>query len=265
MSHDLFRRTLRNGVRAVAWWSVGIVSLVSLQVAVYPSIRGNPAMKRLTEDYPEALKAFVAFGGGFDYTTPAGYLGSELFSFVLPLLLMIAAIGAGARAVAGDEEAGTLELVLANPVSRTRLVLDRFAALVAEVAIIGVVLWTALVVACASASMHIRAGRLAAAVVDAALLAVLYGAVALLGGAATGRRAVAIAAAVAAGVAGYIVNALAALVEGLEPAQKASPFYHYAAGDPLRQGLSPGHTALLLTAAAVVAAAAPYAFSRRDV
>lgn len=265
MSHDILVRTLRNSVRAMVWWSLGVVALVSLQVAVYPSIRDNPSMKRLTEDYPDALKAFIAFGGGVDYTSPAGYLGSELFSFVLPLLLMIAAIGAGARAIGGDEEAGTLELVLANPVSRTRVVVDRFAALVVEVAVIAAVLWAALAIACTIASMDIGLSRLASAVVDAALLAVLYGAVALLVGAATGRRAVAIAVAAAAGVAAYIVNALAALVEALEPAQKASPFYHYAAGDPLREGLSPGHSALLLAAVLVVAAAAPYAFSRRDV
>lgn len=265
MSHDVLVRTLRSSGRSMLWWSAGIVALVSLQIAVYPSIRGNAGMEKLTEDYPKALKAFIAFGGGFDYTSPAGYLGSELFSFVLPLLLMIAAIGAGARAVAGDEEAGTLDLVLANPISRSRLVIDRFAALVAEVALIAVVLWAALAVACALASMDIGVGRLASAAADAALLAILYGAIALLVGAATGRRAVAIAVAAAAGVAAYMVNALAALVDALGPAQKASPFYHYAAGDPLRHGLSLGHTALLLAATVVVAAAAPYAFSRRDV
>jgi ABC-2 type transport system permease protein len=265
MSHDVLLRTLRSSVRAMLWWSAGIVALVSLQIAVYPSIRDNAGMKKLTEDYPEALKAFIAFGGGFDYTSPAGYLGSELFSFVLPLLLMIAAIGAGARGVAGEEEAGTLDLVLANPISRSRLVVDRFAALVAEVTVIAAVLWAALAVACALASMDIGVGRLAAAVVDAALLAILYGAIALLVGAATGRRAVAIAVAAAAGVAAYIVNALAALVEALEPAQKVSPFYHYAVGDPLRQGLPLTHSAVLLAAALVVAAAAPYALSRRDV
>ena len=63
----------------------------------------------------EALKAFIAFGGDLDYVSGAGYLGSELFAFMVPLLLLIAAIGAGARAIAGEEERGTLDLLLANP------------------------------------------------------------------------------------------------------------------------------------------------------
>jgi ABC-2 type transport system permease protein len=265
MSHEVLTRTLRDSIRPIVWWSLGIVALVSLQVAVYPSIRDNEGMKRLTEDYPEALKAFVAFGGGFDYTSPAGYLGSELFSFVLPLLLMIAAIGAGARAIAGEEEAGTLELLLANPLSRSRVVLDRLAALAGELAALCVVLWAALTVSTAAASMHIGPAKLAAAVFDAGLLAFLYGALALLAGAATGRRAIAVAVAAAAGVAAYVVNALAALVDGLEPVQKASPFYHYAVGDPLRQGLALDHAALLVGLALAVAAAAPFALARRDI
>ena len=47
---------------------------------------------------------------------------------MVPLLLMIAAIGAGAGAIAGEEERGTLELLLANPLSRRRLVLEKTAA-----------------------------------------------------------------------------------------------------------------------------------------
>ena len=40
---------------------------------------------------------------------------------MVPLLLLIAAIGAGAGAIAGEEERGTLDLLLSLPVSRRRL------------------------------------------------------------------------------------------------------------------------------------------------
>jgi ABC-2 type transport system permease protein len=240
------------------------VALVAMIVAVFPAIRGNDSLNKLVQEYPEALKAFIAFGGAVDYTSPAGYLGSELFSFMIPLLLMVAAIGAGARAVAGEEERGTLDVLLANPVSRTRLVLEKLEALVAEVALLGFAVWAALAVGAAAAGMEIGVGKLAAATAEASLLALLYGVLALLVGSATGHRALAIAVAAAAAVAAYLVNALAALVGALEPAQKASPFYHYAAGDPLRHGLALDRTGLLLGIAAVLAVLAPAALSRRD-
>ena len=37
--------------------------MVALLIAVYPSVRENPDLNRLVKNYPEALKAFVAFGG----------------------------------------------------------------------------------------------------------------------------------------------------------------------------------------------------------
>ena len=105
---------------------------------------------------------------------------------MVPLLLLVAAIGAGAGAIAGEEERGTLELLLANPVSRTKVVLEKSVALVAEIAGLGFVLWLALLVGALLTSMDISAGHLAAATLSAVLLALAYGAIALLLGAATG-------------------------------------------------------------------------------
>ena len=45
-----------------------------------------------------------AYGASGDFTSPAGYLDTELFDFFAPLLLLLFAIGAGARAIAGEEE-----------------------------------------------------------------------------------------------------------------------------------------------------------------
>jgi len=52
--------------------------------------------------------------------TPIGWLDVEYFSF-LPLIIGLFATGAGASLLARDEEGGTLDLILAHPVSRTVL------------------------------------------------------------------------------------------------------------------------------------------------
>lgn len=264
MLHSVLLKTLRDARRALAWWGIGLVGLVAMMVAVYPTVRANRDLNAMVEDYPEALKAFIAFGGELDYASGAGYLGSELFSFMIPLLLLVAAVGAGARAIAGEEERGTLDLLLANPVSRRRVVVDKLGALAAEVTLLSLVLWVALVVGAEAVDMDVPATRLGAATIGAGLLAVVFGAVAVLVGAATGRRGVAVGVASAGAVAAYLVNSLAALVDALEPIQNVSPFYHYAAADPLRHGLAPGHVAFLVVLAAVTAVLAVVAFDRRD-
>jgi ABC-2 type transport system permease protein len=264
MLPSVLLKTLRDSRRAVAWWSVGLCGLASMMVAVFPSVRGNPGLNKLVQDYPEALKAFIAFGGSVDYTSAAGYLGSELFSFMVPLLLLVASIGAGARAIAGEEEQGTLDLLVANPLSRRRLVFEKLGALVLEIAFLGAVLWVALGVGTRVAGMEIGLANLAAATLDATLLALLFGVLALLVGSAVGRRGLALAVSTAAAVLAYLVNALAAIVGALEPVQKLSPFYHYVAGDPLRQGLALDHAAVLAITGAAVAALAPFVFDARD-
>jgi hypothetical protein len=45
-------------------------------VAVYPTVRDNPDLTKLVQQYPQALKSFLSFGGGIDYTSGAGYLGT---------------------------------------------------------------------------------------------------------------------------------------------------------------------------------------------
>ena len=144
MLRNVYLKSLRDMRRSIVWWSLGLIAMTALMIAVYPTIRDNPDLNKLVENYPEALKAFIAFGGDLDYTSGAGYLGSELFAFMVPLLLSIAAIGAGARATAGEEEGGTIDLLLANPVSRQRLVFEKAAALATEVVLLAVVLWISL-------------------------------------------------------------------------------------------------------------------------
>ncbi len=264
MLRDVFLKSLRDLRRSFAWWTVGLAGYVALIASVYPTVRDNPDLEKLVESYPEALKAFVAFGGQFDFTSAAGYLGSELFSFMMPALFLVAAVGHGAGTLAGEEERGTIDLLLSSPLSRTRVALEKLAAMCVELAALGAVLWLALWVGARAFSMEVSVAHLASATALLVVLALAYGAIAFMVAAATGRKTLAIGLTVALAVGAYLVNSLASLVEVLEPFQKATPFYHYAVADPLRQGLDPWHTLFLLAVGAVAAAAGVLLFDRRD-
>lgn len=264
MLRNVFLKSLRDLRRSFAWWTVGLAGYVALIASVYPTVRDNPDLEKLVESYPEALKAFVAFGGQFDFTSAAGYLGSELFSFMMPALFLVAAVGHGAGTLAGEEERGTIDLLLSSPLSRTRVALEKLAAMCVELAALGAVLWLALWVGARAFSMEVSVAHLASATALLVVLALAYGAIAFMVAAATGRKTLAIGLTVALAVGAYLVNSLASLVEVLEPFQKATPFYHYAVADPLRQGLDPWHTLFLLAVGAGAAAAGVLLFDRRD-
>jgi len=260
----VLRKTLLDDRRALVWWGAGLALLVAMMVSLYPSIHDNPGLTKLVQDLPKAAKGLLSFGGEFDYSTPAGYLGRELFSFTVPLLFLIVGITSGARAIAGEEEVGTLDLLLSLPLSRRRLALDKLGALALELFGLAFVLWLALVAGARGAGMHIAVWNLASATLAALLLGLAFAGVAFLLGAAGLRRAAAAGAAGALAVAAYFVNGLTPLVSWLAPLQKTSPFYWYSAGDALRTGLD-AHLSLLLVLFALASAASLAAFDRRDV
>lgn len=265
MRADVTLKSLRDLRRGFAWWAVGLAGMVALQVSVYPTVRDDSGFADLTESYPEVLQDLFGFGAEkFDYTSAPGYLGIELFSLVVPLLLIIAAVAAGAAAIAGEEDRGTLDLLLSMPVSRRRVTAEKFLAMAAEVVGLGLVLLIALWAGVRLVDMGVSFANLAAAATGAVLLAVGFGSIALLLGAATGSRGAAVGVSAALAVAAYLVNSLAALVSQLEGVQKLTPFYHYEASDPLREGFSAGHLAVLLVIVVVAAAAAVVAIDRRD-
>ena len=66
------------------------------------------------------------------------------------------------------------------------------------------------------------------------------------------------------GVAAYFLNALAPLVDVLEPLTRLSPFYYYIGADPLTNGLNLLHAAVLTGLTLALLAVALVTFERRD-
>lgn len=261
MLRTIATKVLRDGWRGLVFWNLGIAALASMTVGIYPAIRDNPELHHFLENLPDAV---VALMGEADLISPAGYLNSQLFGSIVPLLLLFYAVGAGAGAIAGEEEAGTLDLLLANPVSRTRVLLEKALALLLGLAIIGAVLWGAMMATAVLVDMQIGAGRMAEVIISAVLFAFLMGALALAVGAITGSRGLGIGIAAAVGIAAYLVQSLAALVKLLEPFQRISPFYYYYEADPLRNGIDPLHAAILVVVGLILVGLALIGFNRRD-
>lgn len=264
MLGSVLTKTVRDQGRALLWWGLGLVATAAMYAAFYPSIVDNAeVLTEYLESFPEALRnAF--FGSDADFVSPGGYLHTELFGFFGPLLLLIYTIGAGARAIAGEEEQRTLDVLLSTPVSRRRVLVDKAVALAVGAAVLALVLWVALVLLGPPFDLTPGIWNVAAAVTATFLLAIAFGGLALAIGAWTGRRALAIG--LASGVAGatYLFDVLAASVDAVAWLQKLSPFYYYDANVPVKSGLDPLYAAVLLGIAVAGFAVALVGFERRD-
>jgi beta-exotoxin I transport system permease protein len=258
----VWSKTLRDQRRALAWWALGILLVVVMYASVFPSVRQNASQ---FDDYmknlPQAVRDMM---GGTDITSPAGYIQSELFSFMGPVLLLIFAIGAGARAIAGEEESGTLDLLLSTPIRRRRVVLDKFVAMAIGTLLLAGVAWVAALVVGPPFDLTIPFDRLTAASINLFLIALAFGTIALAVGAATGGKGLAIAVPAGLALLTFLLKTFASSLSWLEPYRVVSPWNYYLGHDPLRTGLHPVDPIVLAGIAVAALAVALVAFERRD-
>jgi ABC-2 type transport system permease protein len=262
MLRSVFGKTLYEARRGLLAWVLGVFALVATLLAMYPTVRTGDYQRTIENSSEGLLRAF-GMQPGSDVATGAGYLGGYLFGFMLPLLLIIFAISTGARAVAGEEDAGTLDVLATLPVSRARVVVEKFAAFAVLTATLGLAVVVFVLVGAPLVDLHVAAWALVVTTAGHTLVALVFGAVAMAAGAATGSRALAVGAATVAAAAAYLVNGLAPLSDSLEPAQRISPLYWATGGEPLPD--RPSVWLLLLFVAMALALVPGTArFARRD-
>ncbi len=258
---SVFERTLHDERRALAGWLTGLAGLGLVMLAVYPSVHHNQEISRLVAGYPRAFRSLFGIS---DYASGPGYLRAEVFSLTGPLLVVIMAVLWGADALAGEEDRRTIDLLLANPVSRRQVVLEKWAAVALAVGGASLGLGVVLAAGGPLAGLHVGSVPLFSAVVATMLLGVLFATVALAVGAATGRRGLARGVATLLAVAAYLASTLPDLVSWLRPVRPLSPWYHALGVDPLTAGFLPLHLLVLIAMTGLSAGAAIVAFDRRD-
>jgi ABC-2 type transport system permease protein len=259
---EFFNRGLRDRKRALIGWSLGFVIYIGINLASFPSVEGSDEIDKVVQDYPDTLKRLFGISG-IDLSSGPGYLDSQLFNLVLPLLAIVLAIGSGSKTLAGEEEDGRLELTFSYPVRWRDGVLAKGIASALEVAVVCAVSFVAIALLGAAVGTGVGMERLAGALLGIALIGGLHGMLALTVGAARPGRALAMAVPAAFAAFGYLVNGLYAQASWLEPFRFLSSFW-WLGQSPLSTGV--GYDRFLVVAVAAIAAlvAAALLIERRD-
>ena len=212
--------------------------------------------------FPDALVAMI---GGVDMGTPTGFLTGENFALVGPIAIIVLCASIGARALAGEEEDRTMELLLSNPISRSHVVLEKAAAMVGYAIGFGLVTFVGTWIGVWLAGLdEVSVGGIASVSLLLTLFGLVYGGVALAASAASGRRRVATMVTTGVGLVTWFVFSFFPLSETFEPLVVLSPFDWYLGSDPLLNGMDWGGAALLLGAFLALVGVSLPLFQRRD-
>jgi ABC-2 type transport system permease protein len=255
----LIAHSLRLQRRAILIWGLALGAMSAMIVSIYPSIGAQ--LDDMMANYPPELLAL--FGEVSSFGSVEGFLALEVFNLIAPLAFAFYAIILGARAIAGAEERGTLDLFLGNPLPRWQIVANGYAtiagALLGSAALLGLCTWVPALLA----GVDLPLGAVIAATLNLLPLGLFFGGLALLASAFVHRAALAITIPGAVLVVMYFINGLGSVSKSMEPLRPLSIFKHY--GSAIENGIAwPSFIVITLIGAAFAALAAT-AFARRDI
>jgi len=120
----IFSYSIRKKSGIIIGWGIGLMLLGLLLVSMYDMIIADSGIdfNQYMEMLPPEMMAL--FGGTADFSTPAGFLSMEYFSY-LPLMLGFVIIAQAGKLFVGLEEDGLLDLYLAYPVRRLNFFVGR--------------------------------------------------------------------------------------------------------------------------------------------
>jgi ABC-2 type transport system permease protein len=219
------------------------------------------ALVTLNDSMPEAIMALVGNG---DMGTPEGWYQVETFGMMVPIAFMLVTVAIGARALAGEEERRTMGLLLANPIKRSQVVLEKMFAMTVYAVAVAVAIFAGVALGSVIGRLGMSMGNIAATTLLGMLVGLVFGALSLALSAATGRSRVAIFGTVGAALTFYILNAYLPLSDSVAGLARWSPFYYYLSSDPLNTGMHWGHGVILLALAIGLVALSVALFQRRD-
>lgn len=263
MLSNIYLKTLRDSRKAIFYYSLGSIALGLYVTLFFPTIRDATGFAEFIEQLPDAIQSMM--GGAETYTTPEGFLNAEVFTFMGPLVFGIYAIIAGMGAIAGEEESHTLDQLLANPVSRTGVLLQKAGALMTGLIGLSVALGIGIVGGSKIAGFDLSITGTLQALLSLYVLSITLGLLALSIGAVTGRKALAGGITAAVGVIGLLLDTFLSVVDILDPARFISVFYYFNGNDVMINGINPVHMLTLVGFAAIAVAAAIWRFEQRDV
>jgi ABC-2 type transport system permease protein len=253
---SLLLKTLRDLRWQVVWYGIGLGLMSALVIYIFPSYSGQLA----DIEIPEAMRALI---GDVDYGSAEGFVSAEFLSWT-PLVLVVFAIMGGTGVLAGEEANGTLDLVMAQPVSRTRVAVEKMAGLLVATLMICAIIYAGWLISVPFVDIDLGLDKLAVATLNLVPLVAVFQALSMWAGVTLPSRGLATGATVALAVASYFIYYLANIVDALEPLQQVSVFYHYHGTEVLSDGVHWGGLALLVALYAVFAAWTVFSLQRRD-
>lgn len=260
---SVFLKTLRDFRIAILGWGIGMGLMMYAVLSAVSSLIGTTPAARA--DLVSLAAQFSWLSDPVAVDTPGGY-ATWKYGFTI-LVMALWPLLVGARMLRGEEERGSLDVLLTLPRGRLRVALEKLAAMWVALLLMALLIGLITFGGGKSAKADFSLGDALLFGLNLALICGVFGSIALLLAQFTRERAR------AAGITGglllafIVLDMLHRVVSGTEWISRLSPIYYYNLSKPLipSYGTNPGAMLLLLALSILLSGAALWLFARRDV
>jgi ABC-2 type transport system permease protein len=264
MLQAIWGKTLRDHRVPILGWGILLGFFLYVLFAVYGTQVKDAAARA---SLAQLAQTFRFFGDPIAVATPEGYVSWRFVDAFAPIILSIWTLLVGARMVRGEEERGSMDMLLATPCSRVRVLLEKLFALVIALLIISLLAGLGAIIGEATTpNLQLHAGRALLAGLNMGLAAFFFATVALFlsqilpsVGAAAGTTGVLLAAS-------FVIDGTGRTIENGVWLQRFSPLYYYDINKPLIPSAAAHYSApvVLFAASLLLILASTVLFSLRD-
>ncbi len=260
MFKNIFLKSVYERRWAMLWWGLGMFATTLLIVLLFPTF--SEAFGQSLKDVPDSLKQII--GNAADYQQIEGFLQLQVFMQMI-FLTMVYGVILCSGLIAGEEGQGTLQALLSQPVSRSKVYWHKLAAASVVLWVVNIMLFVGVVVGCVLIGETVNYGRVFLATNMMWLVSMVFSLFAYALGAATGRRGFAGAIAGVYIFVAYLVSSLVGSVEWFKYVNYASPLKYFNEPRIMDVGLDAANVAILVAACAVLAVVGWFMFKKRDI
>jgi ABC-2 type transport system permease protein len=265
MLKNIYFKTLRDNRWSILIWGALSFGLMQSIVQAYKSFFSGGNFDKQVAEVEKIYSSFsVLLGRVYDLNTVGGFVDARFIN-LMPILYGIFALLAGSALIRGEEEKGSLDLLLSTPHSRTSVILQKFAALFTVIFLISIFAYLGLLTGYIALNNPAPYVDGALSMLGVGLIVTLFASLALMLSQFMTRKA-------AAGWTGgvlagtYVLNNIVNNLPNLDWLHYLSPFYYFNLSKPLAVSVGVNWVSYLVLAGLIIPiiGAAVWMYHQRD-
>ena len=259
----IFLKTYRDHWKALLAWTLTLIGLVTLEMEIYPTrAKSGAAVQQFLDAYPDAIKKIFRMT---DYISGPGFLSTELYSMMIPLVLIAVGATWGAAATAQEEDDGTADTLFTLPISRLNILLAKMSAAISAVIALAFLAMLNIIILRSSVDMKISNSALFAGTLSSIGIGLVFTSLAFFVGAFSRKKGIAIGVATGVSLVFFVLYSIAGLVDTLDAFEPFNPMQWGLGGNPLFKGIDVAGLFKLYGASIAFLFAAHFKFNRKDI